>query len=84
MNIHRNARWTFEGRRLHQLVHPQVAFAICSGQRRCPDAQQLTACQNGQRSERLLMDSGVACRSRLCPKTCQAFGVKRCFTTPCH
>ena len=38
----------------------------------------------GVRVERLLTDNGAAYRSRLFAKTCQALGIKHCFTKPYH
>lgn len=38
----------------------------------------------GVRIERLLTDNGSAYRSRLFAKTCQALGIKHCFTKPYH
>jgi len=38
----------------------------------------------GVRIERLLTDNGAAYRSRLFAKTCQALGIKHCFTKPYH
>ena len=38
----------------------------------------------GVRFERLLTDTGSAYRSRLFATTCQALGIKHCFTKPYH